>query len=264
VRSTAKLSIKTKIARHFLLNFRPAGVASAIKKIVGIERIPIETDLGRFFVDPVSHVGDLLLSGGDYDPAITRTLKQYLSPGNVFVDIGANEGFFAVIGAKLVGSTGRTIAVEPQERLRPVLEKNFELNEIDNVELFTCAISDQNGTNVIHISPDISTGSTGFYRRSKYKVPTQVVETRTLSALFDQANIDRADVLKMDIEGFEYEAIFGSPEIFRDKRVQILALDLHPDYLAMRGQGVEKILQFLAECGYKLDESFGNTIWIAG
>jgi FkbM family methyltransferase len=256
-----KLSLKNRLAQRLLLNMRPASFASVLKGLIGVERVVVETGAGRFYLDPVSHFGALLIGGGEHDPGISRTLEYFLRSGDTFVDIGANEGYFSVVGAKLVGSTGTVVAAEPQARLKPVLVKNFQLNGIEYVKLVDCAISDQSGTNELYISPDLSTGSTGFYRRTKYKVPVQTVETITLAELFRRSRIDCAHVLKMDIEGFEYEAILGSQELFVEKRIKVLALDLHPDYLEKRGQGVEKILEFLAKCDYSLDHRFENTVW---
>jgi len=62
-------------------------------------------------------------------------VKSCLPPGGIFIDLGANEGYFSVIGSKLVGMAGRVLAFEPQSRLQPVINRNSTLNSCDNVEV---------------------------------------------------------------------------------------------------------------------------------
>ena len=57
---------------RFLSRVRPAPVASALKKALGIRRRPVETPEGRFWIDPVSNFGLALLRDRAYEPAMTR------------------------------------------------------------------------------------------------------------------------------------------------------------------------------------------------
>src|SRR4051812_38970298 len=115
-----------------LARVRPAPVASALKRLLRVRRRAVTTPEGTFWIDPVSNLG-LELLRGRYEPSLTEVVRRYLRPGGVFVDVGANEGYFSAIAARLVGPTGRVVAVEPQARLRPVLEENFRLNGVANV-----------------------------------------------------------------------------------------------------------------------------------
>jgi hypothetical protein len=97
---------------RMLLRIRPAPIAVFLKRVLRIQRVIMETASGRFWVDPVSNFGIALISGL-YEPSMQNTLPMFLGPGKVFVDVGANEGFFTVQGARLTSSGGRVIAVEP-------------------------------------------------------------------------------------------------------------------------------------------------------
>jgi len=219
------LSLKNQLLQKLLLRIRPAFVASFLKKIFKIRRITIETKRGRFYIDPVSNFGKTICQNGDYEPSMTETLQHYLHPSSIFIDVGANEGYFSVIAANLVKPTGKVISVEPQQRLRPVLEQNFKINGIENISLFNLAISDAKGLAALHVSPDTNTGSTSLSQSTRYKLPTEIVNTITLKELLCRARIHHADLLKMDIEGFEYEAIFGSRDIFKAHRIRLLRLN---------------------------------------
>jgi FkbM family methyltransferase len=248
---------------ELLARLRPAPLASAIKRVLGIGRRPVGTPEGTFWIDPVSNLGLCLLRDGEYEAAMTRTVKRYLRSGGTFVDVGANEGYFGVIAAKTVGPTGRVVLVEPQARLRPVLAENFRLNGIANFTVEEAAISDTAGTETLHLAPDLNTGASGLSRNTRYRVPTQQVRTTTLTEVFTRHGIDRADLVKIDIEGYEHEAVFGSVDLFRDRRIRALALEVHPAFLSRRGHDPGAIQQFLAGCGYTTDPAAANLVFTA-
>lgn len=243
-----------------VLSTRPALLATYIKKLLRVRRKVESVSSGRFLIDPVSKFGMMLVEDGEYEPQMAATLNNILKPGNTFVDIGANEGYFTVLAAKIVGPAGRIVAVEPQKRVASILRENVTLNSLTNVAIVTTAISDQDGQSDLYLSPDTNTGSTSLIQTTKYRLPTQPVETSTLSALFDRCGIQVADLVKMDIEGFEYEAILGSPEIFKSHRVRYLALELHRPLLERKGLQIDSLLAFLADCGYVTDDRFENLV----
>jgi FkbM family methyltransferase len=244
-----------------LLRVRPAPIASLLKRLLRIKRITLQTKRGRFSIDPASNFGLRLLQDDEHEPELIATIERILQPSSTFVDIGANEGYFSVLASKIVGETGKVIAVEPQQRLKPVLEKNLELNNGHNVLPMYTAISNHTGIASLHISPDTNTGATGLAPWQRYKVPLEEVETITLDELFSRAGILEADLVKMDIEGFEYEAILGSPSIFAEQRIKALALELHPSRLERRGLDVRKVTDFLADWEYQEDKSYPRLVF---
>ena len=68
--------------------------------------------------------------------------------------------------------------------------------------------------------------------------------------------------MKMDIEGFEYEAILGSPEVFRRRQVTTIALELHRSRIAARGLDPDAVTRFLQECGYACTSTGDNTYYV--
>jgi hypothetical protein len=71
------------------------------------------------------------------------------------------------------------------------------------------------------------------------------------------------DLMKIDIEGFEYEAILGSPTAFREHRVKAVALELHPEAIRERDLKPEAIVSFLENCGYRRAENFSTLVYCA-
>ena len=244
-----------------LLKVRPATLAVRMKDMLGPGRREIDTPHGRFWIDPISIQGCHLSRQGAFEPEMIETLKKYLRPGSVFIDAGASEGYFTVIGAKLCGAEGRVVAIEPQLRQIAAIEKNIALNSIDNVKLLNIALSDQPGTALMYLAPDINTGSSGLVKDARANRPTQEIAVKTLAQVFDDQGLSHVDLMKMDIESYEYEALLGSVALFRQKRFRVLAIEVHPDILARRGKSAADIGAMLAECGYQFSTEFGNSVW---
>ena len=263
LRGRPTLNLHHRVLQTLLMRVRPAPVASLLKRLLGLRRVTVETAQGWFKVDPVSLMGIALTRSGGYEEGMTATLKTFLKPGHTFVDLGANEGYFTVIGAKLCGPSGRVLAIEPQQRLLPVIEENIRLNGVGNTKVLNVAISDQSGTATLNLTSDTNSGGSGLYRHTKYKLPTQEIATQTLEQVLIAQGLNHVDLLKVDIEGFEYEAVLGSPRVFQQQRVKALALELHPTILADRGKSAGDIERMLEQAGYRLTETFGNTVWIA-
>ena len=99
---------------------RPAPLASALAHITGLNRREfVHTEHGIFVVTPMSNLG-FHLRRDEYEPATTAVLYEYLTPGAVFVDLGANEGYFTVLASRSgrspgIGDCHRT-AVAPPKR----------------------------------------------------------------------------------------------------------------------------------------------------
>jgi len=158
------------------MRLRPAPIASALKRLLGTRRLRIETPHGIFWIDPLSLSGYVLSRTGQYEPDMERTFAEFLKPGSKFVDLGANEGYFTVLGAKICGPRGRVVAVEPQDRLLPVIEENLRLNGLEWVHVVQAAVSDKSGTATIHLSADVNCGGSRWPIRHRPDVhPTTLL-----------------------------------------------------------------------------------------
>ncbi|HVW19741.1 MAG TPA: FkbM family methyltransferase [Opitutaceae bacterium] len=236
---------------RLVMRIRPAIAAALVKRLLGVRRREADTVAGRFWVDPASYLGLTLLEHGAYEPEMMATVERYLQPGDTFVDLGANEGYFTVAGARRVGTAGRVLAIEPQRRLQEVLRRNLALNGCsDRVALAAVAISDRAGEASLHLTPGVNNSASSLSRPTRYPLARQRVACDTLERTLAAHGIAECALLKIDVEGWEYEAVLGSPEFFRQRRARAVALELHPAVLARRGLDGEKITRFLGECGY--------------
>ena len=157
---------------------------------------------------------------------MANVLDRYLFPGGVFVDLGANEGYFSILASKQCGPTGKVYAIEPLARCHEIIQENSRLNNCADVIIIPVAVSDHAGQLILHLHPVTNTGATSIWRTARSSIRTSLVECMTLQAALDAEKINVVHLLKIDIEGAEYEAVLGSPEVFKSGRVKVIALDM--------------------------------------
>jgi FkbM family methyltransferase len=138
---------------------RPLELAVFLKWALRVKRMEVEARGIKLWVDPASNVGKRILREGNYEADLTAAFRELLRPGQTVVDVGANEGWFSMLAAKLVGPTGLVVACEPQERLWPAILKNIALNDFATVKLLPFAIGRERGIGEINLYPSLNTGS---------------------------------------------------------------------------------------------------------
>jgi FkbM family methyltransferase len=251
-------------AGRLLMRIRPAPLAALLKRLLFIRRTVVDTPAGAFWIDPASYLGVTLARDGIYEPPTLAALRGLVHAGDHFIDVGANEGYFTVVASKSVGPTGHVIAVEPQRRVLAALRRNLALNRCENVTVAEVAISDAPGTAMLYLTSDMNSSASGLSVATRYPLPAQEITCMTLERLFARWRVPEGAVVKMDIEGWEYEAILGSPELFRSNRVRALVLELHPNLMLPRGRNPDEIVHFLASCGYRGAQDAEGLAWVKG
>lgn len=189
---------------------------------------------------------------GYYEPQETVLMRHLLRPGMCFVDVGANWGYFTLLGADLVGPTGRVISFEPHPTLYSLLQSNVSMNGLgcttlpialaDSVGEMTLSGFDQHdgnwGVSQLLASPNS--------RRPQYQVQTGLLET-----LLDEAGIAEVDLLKIDIEGAEALVLPTITKGLSCARYKRILLELHPPALSERGTTGETLSRQLLDYGYQ-------------
>ncbi len=160
-----------------------------------------------------------LMLAGFYDRASCQTIKALVRPGDVCVDVGANIGALTLLMAKLVGSTGMVIAVEPgpmtYARLRANLAHNPALAQ--RVQAVQVGLSDRPGVLYWHEDP-AAPGNASLAASGETRV-----EVTTFDDLVARHCPDaRIRFIKIDVEGMELEVIRGAMNAIRTHRPVVL------------------------------------------
>lgn len=248
---------------EFVRSIRPAPLGAVTGRLLGLtKRRKVATPLGSFFVNPCTRLGADLLAGG-YELEMVRVLQTHLYPGATFIDLGANEGYFSVIASKLVGPSGSVIAIEPQARLQSVIHNNLYLNDCYNVRLVRTVISAKTGDFQLSLTSELNTGGTSLADPRMPPMRMEAVRGVSLADFFARAGVRRCDLMKVDIEGAEYEVLMNAGDVLRQHVIRRIALEIHNPQLEQRGLSGEDIHRFLLDCGYRLDQSLGNWVYLA-
>jgi len=185
------------------------------------------------------------------DPAEIHYLLSTLRPGDTAVDIGCHKGGYLYWMRRRVGLHGRVYAFEPQPRLfeyLTVIQKQLNFN---NVQLENMGLSSQTGSMTLHIPASSSGTSPGATLNAVTESnPTDfhhhTVQVSTLDAYFHAQGI-RPALLKIDVEGHEWELLKGGQALLEACRPRIL---MECENRHLGGGDVQDVFRFLLDLGY--------------
>jgi len=242
-----------------LLSVRPAQMGKVLKRVLFVQRraITLPTEK-RFWIDPVSVFGLHLIDQGVYEPAMTHLVKGILRPGDVFVDVGGNEGYFSVIASGCV-SDGSVLCIEPQSRLLPIIEANAHLNNVTSIAVEQVALADVEGKIKLYLRPSTNTGASSLFPHWRMgRIGEEVVQT-TLDCLLQKYAFKHVRLLKCDCEGAEYLVVKGGKGSLAEHRISFISMEYHPGIC-----GLERCKEtdcLLRSAGYVLSKVQGLTIY---
>jgi FkbM family methyltransferase len=188
---------------------------------------------------------------GAWEEPLTRWLTARLRPGDTFIDVGAHIGYFAVVASRLVGESGRVVAIEPLRASFEQLGRNVALNRARNIRAVNVAVLDRESELVLWAHPR-NPGATFTdppnpgYRREA------AVEARPLTEILESDEIARARVIKIDVEGSEAAVVEGMTPLLSATRDDLEVLvELHPVQLERAGSTPEAIGRAFERAGFR-------------
>jgi len=186
----------------------------------------------------------------DWSEPELRELQQFVRPGTVFIDAGANIGLYTLKAARLAGPEGIVVAVEPGTVAADRLAANVALNRFGKVHLVRKALSDRNGTAVLHhVSAGGDLQAFSLLGDSATREGEEVA-TVTLDALVEELKLPRIDVIKMDVEGAEPMVVEGARRSLERWHPTIL-FEVNSAILHRRGERTDACWDRLEALGYR-------------
>lgn len=247
---------------------RPVELRLLARYILRIRRRELRLpDQRIYWIDPVSDLGLQLLKNKVYEPEMTRVIHELLVAGDTFVDLGSNEGYFAILAGKICGEAGKVFAIEPQERLWEIIRKNSMLNELNNIELLPYGIGSRKEKLTLHLYPSTNSGASSFSANFNFRIAagrlrkffygSQEVDMLRLDDLRNYFP-EHVRLIKIDIEGYELEALKGAIGILKEKVFEHILVEVHPEALAGLHQHESEIDAWLISFGYVKKVIAGN------
>ena len=211
----------------------------------------VELPAFKMYVSPDdSYIGGSIIRQREYEPFLTRLFEQLLRPGMQVLDVGANMGYFSLLSASLVGESGRVYSWEPSPSNVKMLLASQLANGFKNVEIVQAAAGRRSG--LLNYFPNFSNGMVSEIGQVR---PEQAFAAETVMALRIDDVLPRdakIDFVKIDVEGFEYEALNGAMEMLRRCRPMIVSEFCPKSLLSASGINGEEYLRFLVDLGYDM------------
>lgn len=197
-----------------------------------------------------------LLLDGLWESHVTGWMHDTLKPGNVFVDAGANIGYFTLLGAKLVGPAGRVVAIEAHPATVEILRRNVLINgHRDSVAVWHRAAwsetTDLKFHQREHFAANSSVASVGPAGLSALGDTEVVVEVPGVALDDLLADLPRIDVIKVDVEGAEVRAFAGLARTLDANRGVTVMFEWSPEQLVQMGDRPRDLLDALRRHGFR-------------
>ena len=204
----------------------------------------LETEIEGFSIFTFKNdaVGESISNGNIWEPHIVSFLKRNLNKNSVFIDIGSNYGWHSLIAA---GLCNKVYSFEPQSVIYNLQKMSIEKNNFDNIILYNKGLG--NTSLSLNLSPinydldnlnigDLSIGTGG-----------EKIDVITLDSL----SIDRVDLIKMDVQGYEKYVIEGAEKTIDNNR-PIMIIEVEEFQLARFGLSSTDIFDKVTSLGYEI------------
>lgn len=191
-------------------------------------------------------LSEQLLREGVWEAYETRLVVDALAPGQVFVDVGANIGYYTLLASRLVGAAGTVYAFEPEARNYALLEANCRAHDEENIRCFDMGLSNSNGEVPLYLSRDNLGDHRLFDDNARDMVHVRMargddVLPRTCTQI---------DFLKIDTQGAETFVVEGLAGRIRSSLGTIrMIVEFWPSGLARSGSSARALVELLAEFG---------------
>jgi FkbM family methyltransferase len=202
----------------------------------------------KYFIDPSDEImAPQLVVYRQWEPDLSRFMLSSVTPDTVFVDIGANFGYFTVLAASKIGSkgTGRVISIEPNPAMRRLLQKNTRINwSLGPVEIHDCAITERSG--FVEFAVPIGRAANASISTSPAAQDDRrfIVPSQSLDELLEGARID---LVKVDVEGFETAVLRGASNTLRESATAQIVLEWSLAQMKTAGFSADDLLKVFAE-----------------
>jgi FkbM family methyltransferase len=199
------------LGHDLLFSLEPAMIRLGVLRPA---RVEIERGFS-LYLDPRDLVPVSILRGGEWQPEIWSSISAALPKNGVFFDVGAHIGYYSLKAARSLGPGGRVLSFEPNPEIVRLLRDNVEFNKLPAIEVVPIACTDRDQTLTLYASETANTGASSLAEANAdpgmggNAKPYQV-RGRPIDDVVRELNVQRLDVIKVDVEGAEVYVLRGA------------------------------------------------------
>ena len=203
----------------------------------------------RLYANPLQFVENRILFFGVWEPEITALFRRLVRPGDVVLDVGANVGYYTLLASRLVGPEGRVYAVEPSASIRARLARNLEMNRAANVRVLPYAAWNEEGAATFYIAGGDRGNSS--LRKLEDAAACETVRRIALDEVIEPEDAGRVRLVKIDVEGAEFQALQGLTALLRANRHLSILSEVSPELMVQLGGSAADMFRWLAGHGFR-------------
>jgi FkbM family methyltransferase len=231
---------KRVVKRH--LAWRPMAMVAGIRRGPRLSlRFPDEIQTYLYFF-------------GVWEPLLTRYVESVLRPGDVFIDIGANIGYYTLLASKLVGPSGTVVAIEASPSIYQRLIDNVERNAA-HVTAHHIAVVDRSCRIPIYRGPEDNIGRTSAVAAHSGRERPEIeaeVDGRPLGLIVPPDLLAHARLIKIDVEGAEWHVVQGMKGLLGSLSARTeLVVEIKAEALKEAGGSVDAFLEIFTQAGFR-------------
>ena len=235
VKTGKTISSKIKILMIFLLSILQAHSFAGMKRYFdfAVRGFLIEADV-QFYIGSIH---DFFVFSPSWEEELRNVFV--LEKGMKFIDVGAHIGKYTIRAARMVGGEGRVVAVEPDKDNFEFLIKNIKLNDLENCIPLNVAAGSTDGEIILFSGPNSAENSIKQdFGKGSSKVPVKAMDN-----ILAENKIGDVDLIKVDVEGAEYEVVKGLEKTLNSKEPVLVIEALTRDK--------DRVLNYMRKIGYE-------------
>lgn len=200
-------------------------------------------------------ISTVLLLTGRWEPFITKFVLDTLRPGDTFIDVGANIGYYSLLASKIVSNKGRVYSIEGSPSIYRHLEENIDRNHAKNITAIHAIASDEIGQKPFWLASEANLGhstSIPSVASTESMHFEARVRCRPLVKLLPVENLYDARLIKIDVEGAERQVISPIVPVLKyfSKRTAWI-IELSPQFLPGGQEDADWIYHSFCGAGYR-------------
>jgi FkbM family methyltransferase len=160
---------------------------------------------------------------GTHEPMVHEALRRTLGPGGVFIDVGSNLGYTALLAAGIVGPSGRVVALDAQRECAEATRANARLNGLTQVDVHHSAAAAESGEAEVIVTQDPLWTRLASVGEHPLEVRRERVATVSIDDLVQRLELSAVNVVKIDVEGAELEVLAGMQQVLAQQRPYVIA-----------------------------------------
>jgi FkbM family methyltransferase len=208
---------------------------------------------------------DSVYFSGEYEPAISKIVRNIVKPGHVCFDVGANWGWYTTLLAKLCSPEGRVHSFEPVPFIYNGLTKNVRLSGFEAIcSLNNTAVGKKRQKSHIHIFKEMPDGHSSLSKHLRIQENGYETIDCTIISVDEylwEHSIKQVDFIKCDVEGAELWTIQGATRLFSQKVPPVWIIEVATETLAGFGYRHNDVLDQMRALApysfYVIDEQRG-------